>query len=503
MPRISHGKVVTLAQVDAALKSIHLINASFGRQVINVAPLVLTRFDYLFPDLQNDPQSRLPEHPDTVKNLRELGKSMSEAPGQQSDSNIPSAYTYFGQFVDHDITFEAVTRDIPLNDDNLAPLPLDEARQIKNIRTAILDLDSVYGSYCNDTDCQPPPRQGEKMLLQMVAGTPLEGHDYFNDLPREFDPLLNGAAKIGDGRNDENVMVSQMHVAFLRAHNAIVDLGNDFEAASRLLRQHYQWIVIGDFLDRIGHPETLAKVRADPKKFYDPPDDSFFIPLEFTVAAFRFGHSMVRRTYDLNEEQTDTPFGFTLMSHALDDYHNLLGNWVIRWKNFVRGGVNVARRLDTQLVEPLEFLRDENGMLVKFETRLAVRNLLRGYVLRMPTGQAVAQALGLPPEHRMSAADIEGVADEVSHKQAQVLADLGFSGRTPLWFYILAEAAKFGSGNSLGPVGTTLVASVLIGLVRRSHDSILKEQDWAPTLGPTPGQFTLPDLLRLAGVLAE
>jgi hypothetical protein len=88
-----------------------------------------------------------------------------------------------------------------------------------------------------------------------------------------------------------------------------------------------------------------------------------------------------------------------------------------------------------------------------------------------------------------------------SNAQRQVLQSAGFDERTPLWYYILAEAAVLGGGQHLGPVGSTIVAEVLVGLVRRSPDSIL-ESDWEPNLpSAQPGTFTLPDLLRFAGVL--
>jgi hypothetical protein len=100
----------------------------------------------------------------------------------------------------------------------------------------------------------------------------------------------------------------------------------------------------------------------------------------------------------------------------------------------------------------------------------------------------------------MSAAQIEKVAASVSKEQLAAVRDGGFAERTPLWYYVLAEAAAAASG-TLGPVGSTIVAEVLIGLVRGSKDSILRKKDWKPVLGETPGRFTLSDLLKLATVL--
>jgi hypothetical protein len=499
MPRVSHGSVITFQQIDTALERINQFNAAIGQPPVAVIAPDWSRFDYLFPELQSNDGDRLPSGPGTVTALKALGEAMTAPPEQVFDSSIPSAYAYFGQFVDHDITFRVVTRDVPLDGNNLEPLSISEARLIKNARTAKFDLDSVYGYYVHGGQPELPPREGDKMVLGRMNQGP-GGKDILRELPREKqsdvenDPL-DRAAKIGDGRNDESLMVSQMHVAFLRVHNAIVDRGNNFDEASKILRQHYQWIVITDFLDRICDPGTLKVVRADPGRFYDPPADDFFLPHEFTVAAFRFGHSLVRSRYAVNKFLTHEPLGELFMRKTLNGYPTLPWGWRVSWAQFLDGGPNLSRRIDTRIVDPLRFLLDESGKPITVVPNLAARNLLRGYHLRMPTGQAVARFLNLPV---MSEADIREVATDA---QVEVLDGANLLERTPLWFYILAEAAKHGAGNHLGPVGTALVASVLIGLVRRSDNSILGEEKWVPVLGPEDGQFTLTDLLRLAGVL--
>jgi hypothetical protein len=330
--------------------------------------------------------------------------------------------------------------------------------------------------------------------------------DDFNDLPRKprsVDPRLDREALIGDARNDENLIIAQMHVAFLRAHNAIVDRGKTFCEARKLLRQHYQWIVIHDLLKRIADPEIVNKALAGGASHFDPPADALFMPFEFSVAGYRFGHSMIRNRYDFNlnfSKETGATLGqlftFTAFSGQLAEFDTLPENWIIEWKNFLDEGRNQARRVDTRLVEPL-FALQSMGKPMPDEARLAVRNLLRGYLLRIPTGQSVAAALGL---RAMTPVEIEEVAESVSPEQLVAVHEPGFSERTPLWYYILAESAR-GLSSVMGPVGSTIVAEVLVGLVRGSKDSILREQNWKPTLGTTPGRFTLRDLLRLASVL--
>ena len=172
----------------------------------------------------------------------------------------------------------------------------------------------------------------------------------------------------------------------------------------------------------------------------------------------------------------------------------------------VGGPFDKARRIDTKLVEPLATLKDFQGeTLPGASGSLAARNLLRGYLLRMPTGQAVARALrrklaGVRDIPVLKRGEIN--AGAASQEQARVLEEAGFLDRTPLWYYVLAEAAALGNGRRLGPVGGTLVAEVLVGLVRRSPDSILRAHNWEPNLpSAEPGVFTLNDLLRFAGVL--
>ncbi|MGH9947942.1 MAG: peroxidase family protein [Pyrinomonadaceae bacterium] len=513
MARVLHGAVVTIEQASTAASGVakaKAMNIPFSMEMVPD----FKKFDFLFPGLQNDPANLLPTDPQTVADLKRLGQTMlDDSPRDELNSAIPAGYTYLGQFIDHDVTFEVASGDLAtISDPNLAPLSLSDIKsKIRNTRSATLDLDSVYEGLA--------PRDGDKMLVG--ENTPLNGaarptlrpagKDDNNDLPRRPrspDIAIDREALIGDPRNDENTVVSQLHTAFLRAHNAIVDRGNDFTAARKLLRQHYQWIVIHDFLPRICDPAIVAQVL-NANKIFRPDDAYFFMPLEFTAAAYRFGHTMIRADYDFNVNFNTTAinpeipatlellFTFTALSGGLGDFDTLPDNWIIEWEHFVEtGGVfNFARRLDTKLVEPLFTLRNFEGQPLPDEARLAVRNLLRGYLLRMPTGQAVAKAIGATP-----LTSVEMIAAAASSEQSAALTESGFDTRTPLWYYVLAEAAQVG-GEHLGPVGSTIVAEVLIGLIRRSEDSILSSAGWSPSLGATSGKFELPDLLRLAAVL--
>lgn len=528
MPRLPHGRPILTQHIKSARSALAAQSAPVDLAFSASTPVDLQRFDYLFAGLQSDPNNLLPEDPSTRANLVRLGKTMMEGAAVMNDpagdAEIPAAYTYLGQFIDHDITLEALSAALPaLLAPDLKPMSVADVRTVlRNGRTASLDLDSVYGL--------PAPRSGDEMVVGKVASTPSDappnarppGKDDFNDLPREpkdpDKPEHDRAALIGDPRNDENTIISQLHVAFLRAHNAIVARGHTFDDASVLLRQHYQHIVLRDFLPRIVDPAVVDRLVRDGNQVYDTMSEPFFLPLEFTVAAYRFGHSMVRGAYNFNLNFNRTHGGipatlgllfiFSAFSGQLGAFATLPENWIVEWPELVGNGPEVekTRRLDTRLVEPLFALTRVDGKPELDDgARLAVRNLLRGYLLRMPTGQAVASALGVTP---LTAAEIEAVAATVTpapnaESQLDVVRAAGFTTRTPLWYYVLAEAAAVTGGSRLGPVGGTIVAEVLVGLIRRSRDSILRTPGWRPSLpaAGAPGTFDLPDLLRLAGVL--
>jgi nucleoid-associated protein YgaU len=539
MARLAHGDPVTPEQVQEARREVAAGGGgAAGFAAAAAAPEDLQDFGFMFGELQKKKANLLPEQPSTNVGLKRLGRRMEDpgigAEDDPGDSPIPAVYTYFGQFVDHDITLEKTSFG-GLNllvTPTMVPLSLEQIhRDLKNARTATLELDSLYGP--EDQPVPRDPHNNQKLLIGHVTRLPgprgkpdlrvrLKGDD--NDLPRlGRNPIkeLDRAARIGDERNDENLVVSQLHLAFLKAHNMLVDQGNTFQQARRLLRQHYQHIVIHDYLRRIADEEIIDGILQQGNKVLDPLAEPFFMPLEFSVAAFRFGHTMIREDYDFNlnfnrrdgfSATLDLLFTFTALSGQLgfgfdpeSGTDTLPDNWIIEWHRFVdtlAKAPNKARQFDTKLAFSLATLRRFDGTVFAGDRAiLAVRNLLRGYGLRLPTGQAVANFLGLPV---LKPADIIRAA--ASSEQAEVLKTHGFDKQTPLWYYLLAEAKHAGptggKGQKLGKVGSTIVAEVLIGLTRRSQDSILNTPQWAPSIPVAhPGHFELADLLRFAEVL--
>lgn len=465
------------------------------------------RFSRLFPDLE---QFR----PDDA-GLIALGQALDDpfTPGA-GDSAIPAGFTYFGQFVDHDITFDR-TAGIP--DGSLDP------QEIEQGRSPALELDSVYGRGPKDS---PELYEADSMRLKLgtTTGRSLFGvtAQFPNDLPRR--PADGTAAAkqaiIGDPRNDENLIVAQVHLAFLKFHNKVVaHLQSSgiapkklFDEARRTVIQHYQSIVLHDFVPRLVDSDILAEISKRGRGTYYPQGcgsvGRMTMPVEFSVAAYRLGHSMIRGAYQWNRVFSSggvanfTPplnlfFVFSQLSGDLGGEPTLPSDWIADWRRMFDFGeqpgdvrhpqLNFTRQLDTKLANSLKQLPEFANQEQEHLKSLAVRNLLRGRLVGLPTGQDVAGALGVP------ALTPEEVA---SGPQSAIILAQGFDKKTPLWFYILKEAEIKQGGQRLGAVGTRIVAETFHGLVEGSDHSILKQPGWKPSL---PAQhadhFTINDLL--------
>lgn len=484
MARASHSSTTFVKGV--ALQAARPVN---GRGQDAPMPAKKTRFGYFF---RQQPSDRLEESSKTVSNLKGLGELMREPAGGGKDSPIPSVYTYFGQFIAHDLTFDALGKHIQLTED-IEPMEVELVESICNHRTGHLDLDCVYGPDLADGSPFPLPRHEERkdeFKLGFAVGSTHSMPD--GDLPRGDRPPYT--AIIGDRRNDENLPLSQLHVAFLKAHNKLVRSGLKFDQAKKLLKRRYQNLVIRDFLPRLVHKEDLKEAAdkrkaekrkaANETKLYSPQENDLFIPIEFTAAAFRFGHSMIRSRYLLNDRRGSVPLRQLFMRSALSGYYQLLPDWVIDWTNFVENGANKARTLSPQLVEPLGVLAITDSL----RFNLAVHDLLRGYVLGLPTGQALARAMDIKP-----LTEAEVLESAVSAEQRQLLKDSGFAATTPLWFYMFAEAQHKRGGNFLGPVCGQLIAWVLEELAHQSNYG--DDEPWNDTLGKRE-TFNLTEFLK-------
>ena len=464
-----------------------------------------------------------------------------------SSSDIAQGYTYWGQFIDHDITAGTDrSHEFTISEPDFEPVaPADVEKDIENMRTPFLDLDSVYGDERGPfgENASLYVHNGSTPTANLKVGTndpasgrlpdPELGNE--RDLPRNtnqevFPERPETIANIGDLRNDENLIIAQFHLSFIKFYNRVVELlrANDASASERDLyiearkqtKFHYQWLVVNDFLQTICGSGAVNQALRAPDFFEK---GKVFMPLEFSTAVYRFGHSMVRNEYDFNRNfgRAENPpggenplvdragfdllFSFTGKGAIENPRFNLTlpENWVIEWDRFFDitgleqdedGNLitdRFARRIDTFLALPLSNMANEDERFLSDEERdrlnvtpavfnsimkhLARRNLLRGYLLSMPTGQALARSLNIP---RLIESDLlRGNSEELNLH----LKESGFLKHTPLWYYVLKES-EITVGDHLGPLGAYIIAQTIVGLILAEPHSYLND-GWDPDQG--------------------
>jgi Animal haem peroxidase len=449
--------------------------------------------------------------------LQALAGAMTGAGGTESE--IPSGFTYLGQFIDHDLTMDKTKKALG---DPEPPFKMLQGR------SPALDLDSLYGRGPNEN---PDFYQADHVHLR-VGRTVAEGPARRGfDLPRSS----NGhpSAGIPDPRNDENLAVAQTHLAFIRFHNRVVDAlapdaphGVLFSRARRQVTRHYQWMIKTDFLPRICDQTVVDDVFTNGRKIFEanvPPTQVPTMPVEFSVAAYRLGHSMVRQAYNWNKNFDNGQgtlqllFDFSGTSGFLTKSSRLLGVWIADFRRLYHFGdagrpdlevppakFNHAMSIDTNLVGKLAHLPDETiGPPLTPATvhNLAFRNLTRAGMVQLATGQEVAQFLNdhNAPVTLLTPAQITdgdgGISlGTLTPEQRNAIVD-----KTPLWFYILREA-EFNNGKLAG-VGARIVAEVFHRAMEGSETSILHDPSFTPStdLGSPDGQkFRMVDLLLFA-----
>jgi len=492
-----------------------------------------SRFGRLFP--ASETTEKIPES--AIEKLAGAMVAPFDAPKDGMDaeeSGIPALFTYLGQFIDHDLTFDPEPNFKKIKD----------ARAVVDFRTAAFDLDNVYG---RGRDDQPFMYDKDRFLL----GAPLTGEatkkgqtSNAHDLPRNS----MGRALIGDPRNDENSIVSQLQGLFYRAHNRAIGESNEtdetkrFNETQRTVRDHYQYMVMNDFLPKIVSDSVLSTLKTSGR--WDPAKLTLFtskrlgqdfnlhypfMPVEFSVAAYRLGHSMVRPGYRLNDGTIEAIFPVDRKTgrrfpEGLTGFRTLITDWAIDWARFIdteerdygpdpdkakNPGPHLIRemfrrlqfayRIDTSLVDPLGSLPPS---VAAHPASLALRNLRRGVQFRLPTGQEVAHAMGLTPlpdGKILIGKATDGHPKDEKPTPIGEIANGAFKGKCPLWTYILAEAAHHKtpmkvpakgaphgglvSTPQLGPVGGRIVAETFWVLLAADRRSFLHGPDWKPNGG--------------------
>jgi hypothetical protein len=461
---------------------------------------------------------------ENLANLTALGAAMSadfDMPFDGLDpeeSGIPALYTYFGQFIDHDVTFDPSSSLQKTNDPDA----------LVDFRTPAFDLDNVYG---RGPDDQPYLYDGGNAFL---LGDPIGGGGDPNarDLSRNNAASGRRRALIGDPRNDENSIVSQLQGLFLRFHNRTVADNPSLEFADlqRSVRYHYQYVVLNDFLPRIVHSSVLADLKTGGHydrrklKFYHPRNIPF-MPVEFSVAAYRLGHSMVRPGYRLNDAilLPIFPVPSQGLPEGLTGFREMNPAWGIDWGRFIdidlrdydpadkSKRLQFAYRIDTSVVNPLSNLPPSVAV---DPSSLPARNLLRGWRLGLPSGQSVAHAMGVTPlddDQILVGKFVQPLPIPPAPDAPRPITSISpvFAKNCPLWTYILAETLHFQESVKLpvkqdvsimtprlGPVGGRIVAEVFLGLMFGDSNSLLNQHPhWYPSQGP---DYALKDFVAYA-----
>jgi hypothetical protein len=489
------------AMVGRAPTAAHAAETGDGLHGVPLRGMFLTSKDRLAEGRFGAMFKRLPAFAPPDDLLDGLARTMVEDQTVPDDTHLNTSprlfagFTFIGQFIDHDITFD----NTPLDQQQADP----DAKV--NFRTPRYDLDSVYGRGPLSEPQFYDPADRDKLLLPVNANG-------VADVPRD----TAGRAVIPELRNDENLLVVQLHKAIASFHNRIVDYLRSqgirrewvFESARRLTRWHYQWAVVHDFLPRfvgdelVGasgtvYRELVGKPPVINLSYYKPTnkDGRPFMPVEFAVAAYRFGHTIIRPFYVINDS-TLAAGGVPVFGP--DGGFNLNGgrpvpaDLVVEWKNILPVDstfpARKPRKIDTKLSLPLTNLPGSVVPPPDPTVHLAVRNTLRGKRVGLPSGQQVARAMR---------------ANVLTNAALGLSSDPGWGGEAPLWFYILKEAELPPyNAERLGPVGGRIVAEVLVGLLQRDPNSYLYlDPTWkpAPPVAPATGQFSFVDLLRFAG----
>ena len=454
--------------------------------------------------------------------------------------------TFVGQFTDHDITFDQTSHlGVPQN-------PLTSP----NTRTPALDLDAVFGGGPGTRPDLYAPNPDGSVGPALKIGT----GGVHEDVPRVPNGDGTYRALLGDPRNDENLMVAGLHCAHILFYNRVLsELGSmnlsrfpaargadqrklspaarsgdralnylKYLIARQVTLWHYQWLLVNEHLPQIAGQQVVNDVLANGNQFYLPPPGDAFMPIEFGAACYRFGHSMVRPSYRANftsgtgdsaNPAADPFFGLVFDATESDfngpvsyDRDDLLGGYpaprrYVGWQTFFDfgdGQVKNNKKIDTTISSvlftlPLPAIAPHTQTA---PTVLPQRNLLRQLTWSLPSGQAVAAAMGVPVLAATDLADIGSVYAP-------------FATSTPLWYYILAESKVAAGGLNLGPVAARIVTETLIGLLRADPTSYLRAYPrFTPFLGtdcpmgPTPDtsitgnrSYTRAHFLYYAGVV--
>jgi hypothetical protein len=447
---------------------------------------------------------------------------------------LPAAYTYFGQFLNHDISAPMLNaKDAPPGVIGTADPPgLDKKWRADNCDEILnrfvnehadpMMLGSLYGDGPKDREVAAfyqPDRKSfclgvtdPEGFIDPKANPGVVHATGAPDIPRAL-----GIPLIADQRNDGNLILSQLHLAFMLVHNKAVkaleekypDPAKCFDRARELVTLHYHWLILNDFLPNLlsksvlakplsKWPSRLAKADANADATTKP------VPMEFTTAAFRFGHSMVGRSYDFNanfghggkisdEAKLEDLLAFTSKGKMKQPGPNALqlpDHWVIDWDRMTlppkpaladEDALGGAEKIDLSLTNVM--LNAAGDATVDGHGSIVFRNLLRGFHRRIPFGQVLAKACGVDPgnlERALAAKLAE--PDVVFAEFYGMIQQYGMHEDTPAWLYFLLEAQLLEQGERVGPTASQIIADTIVGLMLQNPASVLRHNggNWHP-----------------------
>jgi hypothetical protein len=439
----------------------------------------------------------------TQADLQLLATTMLDpnARGPITGSTLPAGITYLGQFIDHDLTLDL------LSNINSTQVPAD---QLVNERTSFFDLDNVYGLTNQFLNANG---------LFDIAVT-ASGED---DLPRNPN---TGAALISDGRDDENRIISGLQLLFFKFHNRVfaeLQLANPKFTIPQLITLtkqtvvlHYQYIVVNDFLKTLCGNTFFARLfDANGKPLIHPAIITAgpSISLEFSGAAYRFGHSMVRDAYYINKDFDVFPIFSPTLPSPLVTIPDLRGNselppnQTIDWSVFFpmpkAKGFQVTENLDAFVTKALFTL--PTTVVTDSPAILPLRNLMRGMVYGLQSGQDLASAIGIPVNEILSAS----AGNLVFQTLNQPIVNEGdiihltntFGEQTPLFYYCLKDNHVNGNGNHLGALPSAIIGQTFLSLLLQSPTSYLNN-NFSPTVGKygciRPNIYTMTEFITYA-----
>lgn len=391
-------------------------------------------------------------HEEQNKNNPLDGKKM-----MTDNTTVTAGFTYFGQFITHDITYEH------LINKNYKPS--------LNLRSVYDDGKETELSCTKKKDSSQEKVENREMILKVRK---------ISDGRFDFFREKNGDALVSDCRNDQHLIIAQMHLVWVRFHNALIDYLRDikkiplaelYKTAREIAVFHYRWLILNQYCKLLlCDPSVISDLLASTNNF------KLFkaelmpqLMAEFTHAAMRIGHTQVQNSYVINNKHN--------ASHTLFSGES--------------GGLLGGRCLD-QLEFDWEvfFWMKKEVRHMNFSSLIDLKVIKQMQILQLP-GQASLDRLNLIRLDLEKSKDLSNFVNSVSKSNLKIYNAATFweswqekggvrpmqsEEGLPLWLYFMFEAEKEG-GIKLGPLGSQIIAEQIVWTIRQ--DPFLSGKDYS------------------------